>query len=80
MQLGRMLQVSQKTAWFLLHRLREFSGQVDGVLSGVVEVDETFVGGRRKTLKQRQRGDGDKQPVFGMRERGGRPQPFLQAR
>ena len=53
-QLHRMLGVTYKTAWFLAHRIREAMGvaepeQVSGQLGGegkVVEVDETYVGGK----------------------------------
>ena len=51
LQLKRMLGVSYKTAWYLCHRIREAIGH-DGftgpTLFGVVEVDETLVGGRRR--------------------------------
>ncbi len=50
-QLKRMLGVSYKTAWYLCHRIREAMGndQLSGpTLVGVVEVDETYVGGKRR--------------------------------
>ena len=48
-QLARDLGVTQKTAWFMLHRLRQSFTDVDPkVLSGVVSMDETFVGGKNK--------------------------------
>lgn len=49
-QLKRMLGVTYKTAWFLTHRVRGAMAQVginDRPLSGTVEMDETFVGGKR---------------------------------
>ncbi len=77
-QLGRMLKISQKSAWYLLHRLREAMGQDDVViLEGEVEVDETYVGGLErnkhasKRLSRTQGGKG-KEAVFGMRQRGGK--------
>ena len=74
-QLGKMLGVTQKTAWFLLHRLRE-SMQNEAALSGIVEVDETYVGGsdknRHANKKYRQGPGSGKTAVFGMRERGGK--------
>jgi transposase-like protein len=79
MQLAKEIGVTQKTAWFILGRLREACGGPDGPdkLRGVVEVDETFVGGKEgnkhesKKLKAG-RGSVGKTAVLGMRERGGR--------
>ena len=57
-QLGRDLGVSQQTAWFMLHRLREawesFEDD-DDLFSGPVEADETYFGGRRKNMSLHQR-------------------------
>ncbi len=50
-QMKRTLGVSYKTAWYLCHRIREAMGNdplVGPALIGVVEVDETLVGGKRK--------------------------------
>jgi transposase-like protein len=69
-QLHRMLGVTYKTAWFMAHRLR-FAMGIDNAkspkLSGTVEADETFVGGKGdiKTVSQR------KTPVVALIERGG---------
>jgi len=80
-ELARDLDVTQKTAWFMLHRIRlalqdEAFG---GKMSGEVEVDETFIGGKARNmhLSERQRritgtGGKDKTIVFGMLERDGR--------
>ena len=47
MKLHRDLKVSQKTAWFILHRIREvWSAEREGLFAGPVEVDKTFFGGR----------------------------------
>jgi transposase-like protein len=46
MQLSKEIGVTQKTAWFLLHRLREACGGDLTKLQGIVQVDETFVGGK----------------------------------
>ena len=56
-RLAEAIGISQKSAWFMLHRIRQgFAGAVDGgALSGPVEVDETHVGGRRKNLSNKQR-------------------------
>ena len=51
-EIGRDLNVTQKTAWFLLHRIRRVmeSGSMEKKLCGTVEADETFVGGKAKNM------------------------------
>ena len=50
MKLQRDIGVSQPTAWFMLHRIREAWGEYEGDLfDGPAEVDETYVGGKRGT-------------------------------
>src|SRR5271169_588738 len=45
-ELSKNLGITQKSAWFILHRLREVMADSDGTkLSGEIEADETFVGG-----------------------------------
>lgn len=76
-ELGRALGVTQKTAWFMLHRIRE--GMMTPSyrrLSGTVEVDETYVGGVasnmhkwQRNIKIQGRGMVYKTPVQGARER-----------
>lgn len=79
-QLGRDIDVSQKSAWFMLHRLRfAFGNDAKEKLEGVIEVDTTFVGGKTsnkhkaKRDKDNANGTGaiNKTPVFGIIERGG---------
>lgn len=50
LQLSRDIGVTQKTAWFMLHRVRKALGlhQSDGKLEGTCEADETYVGGLEK--------------------------------
>lgn len=49
LQLSRDLNITQKTAWFLLHRVREMlANNAPEMLHGNIEVDETFVGGKNK--------------------------------
>ena len=45
MKLPRDLDINQRSAWFLAHRLRTALGQHDGLFAGPVEADETYVGG-----------------------------------
>jgi transposase-like protein len=80
-EIARDVKVTQKSAWFMLHRIRlamqdDFFGSK---LHGEVEVDETFIGGKARNMhlsKRKQRitgtGGADKTIVFGMLERGGR--------
>lgn len=79
-QLGRDLGVTQKSAWFVLHRIREMlAANAPHMLEGTVEVDETYIGGKRsnKHADERKRmnesGTGYlyKTPVFGMLQRDG---------
>ena len=56
MKLRRDIGVSQKTAWFMLHRIREaWALQTPGDFSGPVEVDETYFGGKVKNMHKWQR-------------------------
>ena len=56
MKLHRDIGVSQKTAWFVLHRIREaWSAERDALFSGPVEADETYMGGRRKNMPKSKR-------------------------
>src|SRR6266571_845557 len=77
MQLAKEIGISQKSAWFVLHRLREACGKELEKLRGSIEVDETFIGGleinKHEADKQNLgRGSVGKTAVLGMRERGGR--------
>jgi len=85
-EVARALGITQKTAWFLLHRIRlaQQGKQGGGKLGGEVEVDETFIGGKARNMhksKREQRisgtGGKDKTVVMGMIERGGEVRAFV---
>jgi transposase-like protein len=69
-QLHRMLKVTYKTAWFMAHRIRHAFGDDNKtkLLTGTVEVDETFVGGKGETRTNFLR----HVPVVALVERGGK--------
>jgi len=76
-EVARALRVTQRTAWFMLHRIR-YAMHTGGInkMTGTVEADETFVGGRarfmhadRRSEKIRGRGPMGKAVVFGLLER-----------
>jgi len=76
-EIGKALKVTQKTAWFMLHRIRfaQHNGTINK-MSGTVEADETFVGGEarfmhkdKREAKIHGRGPIGKQIVFGLLER-----------
>jgi transposase-like protein len=80
LQLSKEIGITQKSAWFLLHRLREACGNDLTKLQGIVEVDETYVGGlaknmhksKRKALEGLGTGGKGKAIVMGLRERNGK--------
>lgn len=75
-QLERMLGVTYKTAWRMFKQIRLLMAETDGnLLDGVVEIDETFIGGKGKNRKHMwTQGieDKEKQVVMGMVQRGGK--------
>jgi transposase-like protein len=79
-EIHRAIKVTQKTAWFMLHRLRlAMQSQDGGKLGGEVEVDETFIGGKSRNMHKNKRaekihgtGGADKAIVVGMVERDGK--------
>lgn len=79
-QLARDLELNQKTAWYLMTRVRSETAKKGGaLLQGIIEADETYIGGKpRKHGKYKdkepaKRGRGTKKtPVIGAVERGGK--------
>lgn len=71
-QMKRHLKVNYRTAWYLYHRIREAMKEPAGLLNGIVEVDETYVGGRYDRRRKRQ--PYEKAPVVGLIERNGKVQ------
>ena len=71
-ELQRQLGVTYKTAWRMAKQIRELMGKATGfeMLSGHIELDEAYVGGKRPG--KRGRGAAGKTIVFGMKEREGR--------
>ncbi|MGO9960713.1 MAG: IS1595 family transposase [Solirubrobacteraceae bacterium] len=78
-ELGRALGITQKSAWFMLHRIRlAMQTGTFNKLDGTVEVDETFIGGKARNMHKSERarkitgrGPKDKTAVAGVLQRGG---------
>jgi len=84
-EIARDVKVTQKSAWFMLHRIREAMQDINtgGMLGGEVEVDETFIGGKARNMHKDKRarkvtgtGGKDKAMVQGIIERGGKVRTF----
>ena len=80
LQLSRDIHVTQKTAWYMLQKIRKcFICRNEGILKNKVEIDETFVGGKNKNRhwnkrvkKSQGRSFIDKTPFLGMLQRKGK--------
>jgi transposase-like protein len=83
LQLAAQLGITQKTAWFINHRIREmFKETAPEMLKGIVEADECYIGGknynRHANKKRNYEVDGDEKiPVVGLVERGGNIKTFV---
>ncbi len=80
-EVHRSLGMTQKSAWFMDHRIRFalHQGSFEKLLSGEVEADETFIGGKARNMHPDKRaakitgtGGNDKTMVLGLLERGGK--------
>ncbi len=78
-ELHRAIGVTQKTAWFMNHRIRlTMHGEEEGMLSGTVEADKTLIGGKARFMHkdrkartlQKGRGSTGKAIIMGLLERG----------
>ena len=86
-QLAKELDITQKSAWFLLQRIRNCFGIDDEEpLDGIIEADETFVGGKnknrhkdKKIAQSQGRSFKDKTPVLGLLQRDGTVRAFVVA-
>ena len=77
MQLSKEIGVQYRTAWYMLHRIREACVSGEFKLDTVVEMDEVYIGGKEKNKHGSKklkagRGPVGKTPVIGARERGGK--------
>jgi hypothetical protein len=78
LQLRKEIGITQKSAWFVLQRLREACADNITMLRGIVEVDEVYLGGKEQSKHMSERlkfsgaGAINKTAVIGVRERGGR--------
>lgn len=79
LQLARDINVNKNTAWFMQKRIREAMSGSDGLLKGIVEVDESYVGGSMTNMRKSYKkelgiypgGMQHKKPVLGMMQREG---------
>lgn len=78
-QLARDLKTTQKTGWFMLHRIRKAMEQDSVMMDGIVEADETFIGGKNKNRHKNKkfknaqgRSFQDKVAVMGLLQREGK--------
>lgn len=80
-QMHRTLEVTYKTAWFMMHRIRKAMRpeylEAPGGEGGLVEVDETFIGHDREKKAKKERGYAHKYKILTLVERGGRTRSIV---
>lgn len=71
-QLSKDIGITQKSAWFMLQRIRECFGLDNDQMEGEIEADETYVGGKNKNrhADKKVKDSSDKAPVLGTVQRG----------
>src|SRR6266702_6179530 len=67
-QIKRIIGGSYKTAWYLCHRIRAAMTEAEHKMTGTVEIDETYIGGKQRGHKGQLK---NKAAVIGIRERNG---------
>ena len=82
LQLSKEIGITQKSAWFLLQRIRESCKQSIQLLDGIVEIDETYIGGREKSRHEAKKipnsqGGANKNIVMGFKERDGKIKAYI---
>lgn len=78
-QLHRMLGITYKASWFMCHRIRYAmeEGPHMAKLTGIIEADEAYIGGKRRSGKRGRPGPGEeKAPLFALVQRGGDVRAF----
>ncbi len=77
-QLARDIEVNKNTAWLVLMRIRKAMREQGQLLEGIIEADETYIGGKNRNKHKQDKTKGgqgrstkDKTPVFGVLKRGG---------
>ena len=82
LQLSKEIGITQKSAWFLLQRIRASCKQSMQLLDGIVEIDETYIGGREKNRHETKKipnsqGGANKDIVMGFKERDGKVKAYI---
>ena len=82
LQLSKEIGSTQKSAWFLLQRIRASCKQSMQLLGGIAEIDETYIGGREKSRHEAKKtpnsqGGANKDIVMGFKERDGKIKAYI---